>query len=163
MSLLSKTIVTDAFVTPAWPCLYTSSWRFAARTWLRFEIPSTKQMLSRMFDLPDPFRPVIALNSGSNPDTTVRVAYDLNPSMITSRMCMLYRRALRVRLDVPRARLLFRVFRRGSRRFFSARASERSFARLLRTRIDRLNAFRAQLSSAEAKSFRPGPDSKPLL
>jgi hypothetical protein len=30
-------------------------------------------MESRMFDFPDPFRPVIALKNGSNPGTTVLV------------------------------------------------------------------------------------------
>jgi len=39
-----------------------------------------------MFDLPEPFNPVIALNNGSNPGTTVRLAYDLKPSMHTSSM-----------------------------------------------------------------------------
>ena len=40
-----------------------------------------------MFDLPLPFKPVIALNCGSNPETLVRVAYDLKPSMTT---CLMY-------------------------------------------------------------------------
>ena len=53
---------------------------------MRFEIPSTKQIESKMFDLPEPFNPVIALNNGSNPGTTVRLAYDLKPSMHTSSM-----------------------------------------------------------------------------
>ena len=39
-----------------------------------------------MFDLPDPFNPVIALNSESQPEMTVLVAYDLKPSMIISWM-----------------------------------------------------------------------------
>ena len=43
-------------------------------TWLRLEMPSTKQMESRMLLLPDPLRPVMALNCGSKPETTVRVA-----------------------------------------------------------------------------------------
>lgn len=47
-------------------------------------IPNTKQMASRMLDLPDPFNPVMALNCESHPEITVRVAYDLNPSMINS-------------------------------------------------------------------------------
>jgi hypothetical protein len=72
-SLLSNTMVTEAFVTPACPCLYTSSCRLPTRTCERFVIPRTKQIESRMFDFPDPFRPVIALNAGSNPETTVRV------------------------------------------------------------------------------------------
>ena len=37
-------------------------------------MPSTKQMGIQMFDLPDPLSPVIALNNGSNPGTTVRLA-----------------------------------------------------------------------------------------
>lgn len=41
-----------------------------------------------MFDLPEPFKPVMALKKGSKPGTTVRVAYDLNPSKQTSLMCM---------------------------------------------------------------------------
>lgn len=40
-----------------------------------------------MFDLPLPFNPVIALNCGSNPETVVRVAYDLKPSITT---CLMY-------------------------------------------------------------------------
>ena len=40
-----------------------------------------------MLDLPLPFNPVIALNCGSNPETVVRVAYDLNPSITT---CLMY-------------------------------------------------------------------------
>jgi len=47
-------------------------------------MPSTKQMASRMLDLPEPLRPVMALNRGSNAGTTVRCAYDLKPSMHTS-------------------------------------------------------------------------------
>ena len=42
----------------------------------RREIPRTKQIESRMLDLPEPLRPVIALNIGSKPSTTVRFAYD---------------------------------------------------------------------------------------
>mmetsp|Transcript_4456 Transcript_4456/g.19104 ORF Transcript_4456/g.19104 Transcript_4456/m.19104 type:complete len:100 (+) Transcript_4456:3906-4205(+) len=41
-------------------------------------------MESRILDFPDPFSPVMALNDGSKPDTTVRDAYDLNPSTMTS-------------------------------------------------------------------------------
>lgn len=37
-------------------------------------MPSTKQMASRMLLLPLPFRPVMALNAGSNPEMTVFVA-----------------------------------------------------------------------------------------
>ena len=36
--------------------------------------PRTKQIASRIFDFPDPFRPVMALNCGSKPVITVRFA-----------------------------------------------------------------------------------------
>eukprot|EP00961_Rhodomonas_salina_P179628 2423956-Rhodomonas_salina.2 len=39
-------------------------------------MPRTKQIESRIFDFPLPFRPVMALNMGSKPSTTVRLAYD---------------------------------------------------------------------------------------
>lgn len=57
----------------------TSRWRFrgalvVARACERLVIPSTKQMASRMLLLPEPFRPVMALNRGSNAGTTVRCA-----------------------------------------------------------------------------------------
>jgi hypothetical protein len=56
----------------------TSRWRFRgahlARACERLVIPSTKQMASRMLLLPEPFRPVMALNRGSNAGTTVRCA-----------------------------------------------------------------------------------------
>ena len=39
-------------------------------TWLKLEMPNTKQIESKIFDLPLPFRPVIALKLGSNPATT---------------------------------------------------------------------------------------------
>ncbi len=60
----------------------------AARTWVRLEMPSTKQIESKIFDLPEPLSPVIALNSRSKPLTTVRTAYDLNPSSTISFKCM---------------------------------------------------------------------------
>ena len=95
LSELSNTIDTVALVTPAWPCLYTSSWRLFARTFnqrshgktclllfkrlshqksterttrtcCKFCIPRTKQIESKMLDFPLPFNPVIALNWGSN-------------------------------------------------------------------------------------------------
>jgi hypothetical protein len=47
-------------------------------------MPITKHMASRMFDLPDPFKPVIALNYWSNPVMDVLVEYDLKPSRIIS-------------------------------------------------------------------------------
>ena len=53
-------------------------------TCVKLEMPSTKQMASKIFDFPLPFNPVIALKRGSNPLTTVRVAYDLKPSIIIS-------------------------------------------------------------------------------
>lgn len=58
-------------------------------TCVRLVIPSTKQMESRMLDLPDPFRPVIALNCGSKPGMTTLCAYDLNPSTVISFTCIL--------------------------------------------------------------------------
>mmetsp|Transcript_20953 Transcript_20953/g.54507 ORF Transcript_20953/g.54507 Transcript_20953/m.54507 type:complete len:242 (-) Transcript_20953:99-824(-) len=82
LSELSKTIETVALVMPAWPFLYTRSIRFFARTCDRLVMPSTKQIASRMFDLPDPFKPVMALNMGSNCVTCVRLAYDLKPSSV---------------------------------------------------------------------------------
>lgn len=39
-------------------------------------------MLSKILDFPVPFKPVIALNSGSNPNISVRLPYDLKPSTI---------------------------------------------------------------------------------
>jgi hypothetical protein len=42
-------------------------------------IPRTKQMASRMLDLPEPLRPVIALKDASQPEIVVRTGYDLNP------------------------------------------------------------------------------------
>jgi hypothetical protein len=41
-----------------------------------FVIPNTKQIASRMFDFPEPFRPVIALNDGSHP-THVKICGQL--------------------------------------------------------------------------------------
>ena len=41
-----------------------------------------------MFDFPDPFRPVIALNFGSKRPITVRCAYDLKPSTMISMIRM---------------------------------------------------------------------------
>lgn len=45
-------------------------------------------MLSSMFDFPLPFKPVMALNNGSNPFTSVRFAYDLKPSKTIPLMYM---------------------------------------------------------------------------
>lgn len=47
-------------------------------------MPNTKQMESRILDFPEPFKPVMALNSGSQSLITVRVAYDLKPSSTSS-------------------------------------------------------------------------------
>lgn len=49
-------------------------------------MPSTKHIESNILDLPVPLRPVIAVNSGSNPCTSVRRPYDLKPSSITDFM-----------------------------------------------------------------------------
>ena len=51
-------------------------------------MPSTKQMASRMLDLPLPLRPVMALNSESKPEISVREAYDLKPSSTIPLMYM---------------------------------------------------------------------------
>lgn len=51
-------------------------------TWVKFVIPRTKQIESRIFDLPVPFNPVIAVNSLSNGPISVRLPYDLKPSKI---------------------------------------------------------------------------------
>lgn len=48
-----------------------------------------------MFDLPEPFKPVIALNLGSKPDITVLVEYDLKPSNIISSINILWREFLK--------------------------------------------------------------------
>ena len=50
----------------------------------RLEMPRTKQIESRILDLPEPFRPVMALNSESKPEMMVRFAYDLKPSRMIS-------------------------------------------------------------------------------
>lgn len=44
-----------------------------------FVMPRTKQMASRILDLPLPFRPVMELKLSSHPEMTVRTAYDLKP------------------------------------------------------------------------------------
>ena len=49
-------------------------------TCVKFEIPSKKQIESKILDFPLPFKPVIALNWGSNPLISVLCAYDLKPS-----------------------------------------------------------------------------------
>lgn len=52
-------------------------------------MPSTKHIESRIFDFPLPFKPVIALNDGSKPSITVRLPYDLKPSIDMLFMYML--------------------------------------------------------------------------
>ena len=42
--------------------------------------PSTKQIASRILDLPEPLSPVIALKDPSHPVTCVLTGYDLKPS-----------------------------------------------------------------------------------
>ncbi|KAH3670796.1 hypothetical protein OGAPHI_001312 [Ogataea philodendri] len=74
LSALSKVIVTDAFVIPACPRLYIRSCRFVALTVDMLEIPRTKQIASKILDFPDPFKPVIALNWGSQDEITVLTA-----------------------------------------------------------------------------------------
>lgn len=71
-------------------------------------IPSTKQIASRIFDLPDPFRPVMALKDSSkpvgvsgvhsrypslsySPEIVVRTGYDLNPSRMSSSILIVAR------------------------------------------------------------------------
>lgn len=49
-----------------------------------YVIPSTKQIASNTFDLPEPFSPVIAVNDRSNGLILVAWAYDLKPSSTTS-------------------------------------------------------------------------------
>lgn len=44
-----------------------------------FVIPRTKHIASRMLDLPEPFKPVMALNEASQPVIWVRTGYDLKP------------------------------------------------------------------------------------
>lgn len=43
--------------------------------------PSTKHIASKMLDLPEPLRPVIALKEASHPVICVRTGYDLKPDM----------------------------------------------------------------------------------
>src|SRR5882762_4570731 len=49
-----------------------------------FVIPRTKHIASRIFDFPEPLRPVIALKEGSQPTICVRTGYDLKPSSTSS-------------------------------------------------------------------------------
>ena len=52
-------------------------------------IPKTKHIASRIFDFPLPLRPVIELKLSSHPLITVRIAYDLKPSITISTTLML--------------------------------------------------------------------------
>ena len=70
-----------------------------------FVMPNTKHIASRIFDLPDPFSPVIELKASSlfgcqrysfvnitamnayHPEMTVRTAYDLKPCAKGQRSC----------------------------------------------------------------------------
>lgn len=51
-------------------------------TCVKLVMPSTKQIESSIFDLPVPLRPVMAVNSLSKPSISVRLPYDLKPSII---------------------------------------------------------------------------------
>lgn len=82
------------------------TWRFCARTVVMLVMPKTKQIASRIFDLPLPLRPVMELKASSlwhvscaiirswipthHPEITVRTAYDLKP----------YKRVSSVQIDV---------------------------------------------------------------
>lgn len=65
-------------------------------TWPKLDIPRTKQMESKILDLPLPFNPVIALNNGSNPLISVLFPYDLKPSIIIDLICILTARLLTI-------------------------------------------------------------------
>ena len=77
LSELSNTTDTVALVIPAWPCLLTSSWRLEARTCCKLVMPNTKQMESRMLDLPKPLRSVMALKQGSKHDRASGVGFEV--------------------------------------------------------------------------------------
>ena len=51
-------------------------------------------MASSMFDLPEPFKPVMALNEGSQPVTCVRTGYDLKPRITLNLIQIHERRVL---------------------------------------------------------------------
>ena len=65
-SLLLNISETVAFVTPAYPYLYIKSVSYPTLILEREEIPSTKHIASNIFDLPLPFKPVIAVKDLSN-------------------------------------------------------------------------------------------------
>ena len=67
-------------------------------------MPSTKQIASRMFDFPDPLRPVMALNEVSQPVICVRTGYDLKPSNTSSSIRMADAEGKKVRLPQARGR-----------------------------------------------------------
>ena len=60
-------------------------------------------MASRIFDLPEPLRPVIALKASSKPSITVLWPYDLKPSMTIDLICIL-------QTDEDDCRFLFSFF-----------------------------------------------------
>ena len=53
-----------------------------------FVMPRTKHIASRMLDLPDPLRPVMALNEESHPVICVRTGYDLKPIYVFSNVTL---------------------------------------------------------------------------
>lgn len=53
--------------------------------------PRTKQIASRMLDLPEPFSPVMALKDESHPEIWVRTGYDLKPSNPFSYIPLIFR------------------------------------------------------------------------
>ena len=57
---------------------------FCALTVLILVMPNTKHIASKILDLPLPLSPVMELKLSSHPLITVRTAYDLKPSMISS-------------------------------------------------------------------------------
>ena len=59
-----------------------------------FVIPRTKHIASRMLDLPEPFKPVMALNEASQPVIWVRTGYDLNPRKTSNYSVINERRVL---------------------------------------------------------------------
>jgi len=74
-----------------------------------FVIPNTKHIESRIFDFPDPLRPVIELKLSSQPLITVRTAYDLKPSMTTSMTLIL---PLHCQCDSPMSNRVLRHYKR---------------------------------------------------
>lgn len=73
LSLLQKTIITLALLTSPYPLLYINSLGFVTHASLELhkENPKTKNIASKMLDLPVPFSPVNALNWLSKSFNTV--------------------------------------------------------------------------------------------